>query len=111
MNGSVFLILALLAGSLSAQAEPRQTPREIRVIPKTYVSPGATGSIGGYQRYERHELINGQRLPQLDSHGRIRSSDSQTQQWGGMRQSTEYPGGLRIERLPGSGRTESRERR
>ena len=102
--------MVLLLGVLPVQAEQRPAPREIIVIPKTYISPGASGSVGGYQQYERHQLINGQRVPTLNSRERIQTNDSQIQQWGGMRQSTEYPGGLRIQRFPGNSSSGSQER-
>lgn len=104
------VVVVLLLAVAAAQAEQGQSPRQIIVIPKTYVSPGATGSIGGYQHYEQRQLINGRPLPQLDGRESIRSGDYQLQQRGGIRQSTEYPGGLRIERQPGNGVFERRER-
>jgi hypothetical protein len=95
------MAVLLLAGV--AHAEPGQAPRQIIVIPKTYVSPGASGSIGGYQQYEQRQWINGRPLPDLNRRESIQSGDYQFQQRGGIRQSTEYPGGLRIERYPGDG--------
>ena len=83
-------------------AEP-QTPQSLRVIPKTYISPGASGSVSGSSSYQQHNLYGGQRLPQ----GSVRQESSygsySSESRGGIRQSTEYPGGLIIERQPGSG--------
>lgn len=107
----VWVVMAALSAGAGAQAEPTQPPRQIIVIPKTYVSPGASGSIGGYQQYEQRRLLNGQPLPELQRRESIRSGDSQFQQRGGIRQSTEYPGGLRIERYPGGGSYQNHERR
>lgn len=95
-----FALLFLLAFAASAHAaEPRQ---EIRVIPKTYVSPGASGSVSGHSRTEVRQRIGGYEVPVVP----LRQDELQIQHQqrgsGGLRQSTEYPGGLRIERQPGS---------
>ena len=104
------VLLSLLVAGL-AQAERPEPRRQIIVIPKTYVSPGAAGSIGGYQHHEQRQLINGRPVPGLNRRETLESGDYRFQQRGGIRQSTEYPGGLRIERIPGSGGYETRERR
>lgn len=103
------LFAVMLLAAVAVQAEPRQQPREIIVIPKSYVSPGASGSIGGYQQYEQRRLINGRAVPDLHRHERIESGNYQLQQRGGIRQSIEYPGGLRIQQSPGSGGVERRQ--
>ena len=81
----------------------QQAPQTIRVIPKTYISPGASGSVSGSSSYQQHNLYGGQRLPQ----GSVRQESSygsqSSESRGGIRQSIEYPGGLIIERQPGSG--------
>lgn len=100
MSFRVGLMLALCMYGAAAMAAEPQT---IRVIPKSYVSPGASGSVSESVQYERHDLYGGQRLPQ----GSVRqesgygSYSSETR--GNIRQSTEYPGGLIIERQPGPG--------
>lgn len=102
LNRSLVLILTtMLVGAAFADQ-----PQTIRVIPKSYVSPGASGSVSGSSSYEQHNLYGGQRLPQgsvrqESSYGSYGSYSSETR--GGIRQSTEYPGGLIIERQPGSG--------
>ena len=95
-------ILMILAASVASAAFADQ-PQTIRVIPKSYVSPGASGSVSGSSSYQQHNLYGGQRLPQ----GSVRQESSygsySSENRGGIRQSTEYPGGLIIERQPGSG--------
>lgn len=99
MNRFVLLLLLGIAATASA-AEPRQ---EIRVIPKSYVSPGASGSVYGHSRSEVRERIGGHEVPVLPSRQEDLQIQYQQRNSGGLRQSTEYPGGLRIERQPGSG--------
>jgi len=98
MNRFVLLLLLGLAAPLQA-AEPRQ---EIRVIPKSYVSPGASGSVYEHSRGEVRQRIGGQELPVLPSRHQEAQIQHQQRNSGGLRQSTEYPGGLRIERQPGA---------
>lgn len=99
MNRSALLLLLGFAVSASA-AEPRQ---EIRVIPKSYVSPGASGSVYGHSQSEVRERIGGYEVPLLPSRQEDLQIQYQQRNSGGLRQSTEYPGGLRIEHQPGSG--------
>jgi hypothetical protein len=93
-----------LALSLAAPvwAEP-QTAQPIRVIPKAYVSPGASGSIGTSERSARYELYGGQRVPSDIGSTRYESrSGSQSRETrGGIRQSVEYPGGYEVQHSPG----------
>src|SRR3990167_6675997 len=58
----VALSLGTLLLATSLQAEP-ENPPSIRVIPKSYISPGASGSIGTSQQSERHDLYGGARPP------------------------------------------------
>ncbi|MBG0840967.1 hypothetical protein [Ectopseudomonas toyotomiensis] len=95
-------ILMILAASVASAAFADQ-PQTIRVIPKSYVSPGASGSVSGSSSYEQHNLYGGQRLPQGSMRQESRSGSYSSETRGGIRQSTEYPGGLIIERQPGSG--------
>lgn len=73
-----------------------------RAIPQTYISPGASGSIETQQRSQHYNLYGGQAVPR----GTVREyrsySSGQYEQRGSIRQSTEYPGGIEIERTPGS---------
>lgn len=96
---ALWLALALAA---AVSAEP-QTAQPIRLIPKTYVSPGASGSIGTSERAERYELYGGQRLPSAIGPSRSESHyGSQSQETrGAIRQSVEYPGGYQMQRSPG----------
>jgi hypothetical protein len=111
LRSAVTLLGLLLATSLyaDADADPR-TPQSIRVIPKSYISPGASGSIGSSQQVERYDLYGGQRLPtdglrQNESHYGSQSVESR----GTIRQSIEYPGGHEVQQYPGQS-TESYER-
>lgn len=96
----VSLLGLLLVVPLHAE---QQAPQMLQVIPKTYISPGASGSIGGSQHYEQHNLYGGQRLPgdgtlrRFESHSSSQSVESR----GAIRQSIEYPGGYEVQTLPG----------
>lgn len=97
----VSLLGLLLVAPLHAE---QQAPQTLRVIPITTISPGASGSIGGSQHYEQHNLYGGQRLPgdgtlrRFESHSSSQSVESR----GAIRQSTEYPGGYEVQTLPGN---------
>lgn len=94
--------LVLILATAFVGAAFADQPQTIRVIPKSYVSPGASGSVSGSSSYQQHNLYGGQRLPQ----GSVRQESSygsySSESRGGIRQSTEYPGGLIIERQLGS---------
>lgn len=99
-TGSAVILGLVLAAQVCA--EP-QAPQTIRLIPKTYISPGASGSIGSSERIERYDLYGGQQVPgdratrQYQSHYGRQSVESH----GGIRQSIEYPGGHEVQRSPG----------
>lgn len=95
-------LVLILASSLAASALADQS-QTIRVIPKSYVSPGASGSVSGSSSYQQHNLYGGQRLPQGAVRQESRYGSQSVESRGGIRQSIEYPGGLIIERQPGSG--------
>ena len=95
--------LVLILTAVLASAAFADQPQTIRVIPKTYVSPGASGSVSGSSSYEQHNLYGGQRLPQGTVRQESRYGSQSVETRGGIRQSIEYPGGLIIERQPGSG--------
>ncbi|AEF22941.1 hypothetical protein [Pseudomonas fulva] len=101
---SLTLALAVMAGASAALADER-APQTIRVIPKSYVSPGASGSVDTYERQEQYNLYGGQRLPQGINTRRYESgqSNSTFETRGGIRQSTEYPNGYEVQRYPGQG--------
>lgn len=108
---SVTLLLAVLTAP-AAWADER-APQTIRVIPKAYISPGASGSIQTYERQERYDIHGGQYVPRnIDStryESGQRSSTFETR--GGIRQSTEYPNGYEIQRYPGQGTQQYQQRR
>ena len=57
-------LLALVAsGAIPALAAEPSGQQTIRVIPKTYVSPGASGSVDTYQRSQSYDVYGGQRVP------------------------------------------------
>lgn len=105
------LLLAALA-TTPAWADER-TPQTIRVIPKAYISPGASGSIQTYERQERYDIHGGQYIPRDIGSSRYesgqRSSTFETR--GGIRQSTEYPNGYEVQRYPGQGGEQYQRRR
>ncbi|MBD9654519.1 hypothetical protein IB239_06820 [Pseudomonas sp. PDM12] len=112
MKALISLTLALAVLSGGALADER-APQTIRVIPKAYVSPGASGSVDTYERQERYNLYGGQRIPQgIDSRryeSGQRSSTFETR--GGIRQSTEYPNGYEVQRYPGQDTQQYQQRR
>lgn len=102
------LSLVTLLMVTSLYAEP-QAPQTLRVIPKTYISPGASGSIGSSQTIENHTLYGGQRLPEgLQRHEQRYGSQS-LENRGAIKQTIEYPNGYRIQQYPGQS-THSEER-
>lgn len=109
---SLTLALAVLASGVTAIADER-APQTIRVIPKAYVSPGASGSIDTYQRQERYNLYGGQRIPPGIDSRRYESGqrNSTFETRGGIRQSTEYPNGYEVQRYPGQGTEQYQQRR
>ncbi|UTW09959.1 hypothetical protein KDW96_18905 [Pseudomonas benzenivorans] len=90
-------LAAVLAWPALAEQQAGQT---LRVIPKVYISPGASGSIGSSERFERHDLYGGQQLPGVSRIETGYGSQSHEVR-GGIQQSVEYPGGYRVEQLPG----------
>ena len=102
----VSLAAVLLVSPL--YAEPK-TPQTLRVIPKTTISPGASGSIGSSQTIDNHNLYGGQRLPEgLQRHEQRYGSQS-LENRGTIKQTIEYPSGYRIQQHPGQS-THSEER-
>lgn len=92
------LALALIAAPVWAG---QQTQQPIRAIPKTYVSPGASGSVGTYERHERHNLYGGQRIPDANTRQSNQYGTQSIETRGGIRQTIEYPNGHVIEQSPG----------
>ena len=95
-------LVLILAASFAGVAFADQ-PQTIRVIPKSYVSPGASGSVSGSSSYQQHNLYGGQRLPQGSVRQESRYGSQSTETRGGIRQSIKYPGGLEVQRYPGQG--------
>lgn len=94
----ISLLGVLVSAPLYAEQQASQT---LRVIPKAYISPGASGSIGSSQQAENYNLYGGQRLPsglQRDEQG---YSSQSFERRGTLRQSIEYPAGNRAQQYPG----------
>lgn len=75
----------------------------LRVIPKTYINPGASGSIGSSQQIERHNLYGGQRLPDGLHRHEQRYGNQSIESRGTIKQTIEYPSGYRVQHYPGQG--------
>jgi hypothetical protein len=104
------LRLTLLGCGLAALVSAGMALAEdsaVQVIPRTYVSPGASGSIEMQQRSQRYDIHGGQAIPR----GTVREyrsySNERYEQRGSIRQSTEYPGGIEVEHAPGGTRYRS----
>ena len=102
--------IAMMVVCSWAAAAFADEPQAIRVIPKSYVSPGASGSVSGSVYSLQYDLYGDQRVPQggLRQESQYGSYSSETR--GGIRQSIEYPGGLIIERQPGTSSFQRRSR-
>jgi hypothetical protein len=96
------LLIFVSASALFGTALAHAQPPEVRVIPKSYISPGASGSIERSERYQQHDLYNGQRLPDGVRREGSYSGSERIETRGGLRQSIEYPNGQRFEITPGS---------
>jgi hypothetical protein len=94
--------VAVVSPVTLAQPDSSVAPPTLRVIPKTYVSPGASGSIDSSQQSQQYDLYNGQRLPNAVRREDNYSGSQRIETRGGLRQSIEYPNGQRIELSPGS---------
>jgi hypothetical protein len=94
---AVSLVGLLLVSPLHAE---QQAPR---VIPKTYISPGASGSIGSSQQIESHNLYGGQRLPEGLRRHEQRYGNQSIENRGTIKQTIEYPNGYRVQQYPGQG--------
>lgn len=73
-------------------------------MPALAAEPAVPGSIETYQRSQSYDIQGGYGLPSAAANHDSSSYGSSTQQRGAIRQSTEYPGGLVIERVPAESR-------
>lgn len=109
-EGSESSVMKSLSGALligaSVMAMPTLAADPVaRAIPKVFLSPGATGSIETYQRSQGYDIQGGYAVPSAAAgHASSSYGGSTQQQRGALRQSTEYPGGLEVERVPGQSR-------
>jgi hypothetical protein len=102
--------LTALLLSMPLYAE-QQASQPLRVIPKSYISPGASGSIGTYQQIESHTLYGGQRLPNGLQRQEQRYDSQTLEHRGAIQQRIEYPGGYSVQQYPGqSSHTQERSR-
>lgn len=105
INLNILMGVGLLFGTLTMTAYADQPGQQtIRVIPKTYISPGASGSIGESRSSQQYNGYGGYQVP--SDYGSVHQQNTTGSQSfetrGGIRQSTEYPGGYEVERTPGS---------
>lgn len=93
-------VIAVPAGAqkFSAQEQPRPQPQQWEtrqsppMIQRNYVSPGASGSVGGSSNWQRYDGYGGTQIQR--GYGESRSGTVIIDQsGGGIRQSTEYPNG------------------
>ncbi|MEK1904677.1 MAG: hypothetical protein AAAB13_02780 [Pseudomonas sp.] len=98
---TIRLVMGLAAIIALPALAGEEVRRPIQAVPIEYVSPGASGSISSSSRSQNQNLYGGQALP--EGYGRQSQSygSSSVQQSGGIRQSTEYPGGYEVQRYPG----------
>jgi hypothetical protein len=96
----ISLMGMLLVGPLYAE---QHAPQTLRVIPKTYISPGASGSVGSSQQVDNHNLYGGQRLPSGLQQHQQRYDSRAVEHRGALKQSIEYPNGYRVQQFPGQG--------
>lgn len=86
-------IAAMALPALAAEPLKRQMP----VIERYSVSPGATGSISNSSRSQGYDVAPVPGLPNgVTTHSTTVYGGSTLQQSGGIRQSTEYPNGMRV---------------
>jgi hypothetical protein len=90
----VLVLIALIAlPTLAAQPLTRQ-PQSIE---RYSVSPGASGSIGGSSRSQRYDVSPVAGVPNaVSTRSTTVYGGSSVQQSGAIRQSTEYPNGMRV---------------
>lgn len=95
---SLILALGALSGGLVQASEPVR-----QAIPVEYISPGASGSVSSSSRSQSYDVYGGHAVPSQGFGNRevqIRGA-STVRQSGGIRQSTEYPDGIEVQRYPG----------
>jgi len=103
---SVFLVTGVFAqAALAAEIVGQQ-----RTITRTYVSPGASGSISESSRQEGSSGYGGYQVPDNRYNNSTYQGSGSTQIRGNVQQSIEYPGVGEFQRQPGNGSVH-RERR
>lgn len=100
----ILLSAGLLFGAFGMAQADQAGQQTIRVIPKTYISPGATGSIGQSRSSQQYNGYGGYQVPSdyRSVHQQNSSANQSFETRGGIRQTTVYPGGHEVERTPGS---------
>lgn len=104
----LWLVLLAVIPGISLQAAERAGQQ--RSISRTYVSPGASGSVGESSRQQGYSGYGGYQVPDSRYENRTYQGTGSTQTRGTIKQSTEYPGVGEFERQPGS-RSVERNRR
>lgn len=92
------LAALLMMTPLFAEQQPSH---RLQVIPKSYISPGASGSIGTSERIEQYNLYGGQRLPNIVQRYEQRDAQQSVEHRGSIQQRIEYPGGHSVQQYPG----------
>ncbi|SNS12722.1 hypothetical protein [Pseudomonas segetis] len=110
---NILLGAGLLLGVLGTAHADQAGQQTIRVIPKTYISPGATGSIGQSRSSQQYNGYGGYQVPSDygSVHQRNSSASQSFETRGGIRQSIVCPGGYEVERRPGSSTYERQDSR
>lgn len=108
MRYPLLLLAALCGGPVLANEPLRSQP-----VPIEYVSPGASGSVSGSSYSQRYDLYGGHAVSIQGYDGREVQIHigSSVRQSGDIRHSTEYPGGIEIQRYPGQSGQEVQRRR
>lgn len=107
----IVLTIGLVVGLTTQIAAAAEIVGQQRTITRTYVSPGASGSISESSRQEGSSGYGGYQVPdsRYNSDSTYQGSGS-TQIRGNVQQSIEYPGVGEFQRQPGNGSVQ-RERR
>lgn len=92
------LAALLMVTPLFAEQQPSH---RLQVIPKSTISPGASGSIGTSERIEQYNLYGGQRLPNAVQRHEQRFQQQSVEYRGSIQQRIEYPGGYSVQQYPG----------
>ncbi len=99
----IFLVLVVFVGFPATMVSAAEVVGQQRIINRTYVSPGASGSISESSRQQGYTGYGGYQVPD-NRYGNSSNyqGNGSTQIRGNVRQTIEYPGVGEFERQPGS---------